>query len=118
MLKKLLNLLPVSIVRVLGDSSFANLQNRKEVAHWIVIGKRLKNPENSTDDVEVEVIDYKDFRIEVGPVQNASNYLYQIYEPNQAWPPIQGGNVKSQENGITAAKLWIDWYLFEEENNV
>ncbi len=113
MLKKLLNLLPVSIVRNLGDSSFASLQNRREITQWIVMEKRLKNPEISTDDVEVEVIDYKDFRVEVGLVQNASNYLYQSYEPNQAWPPIQKGNAKSQENGIIAAKLWIDWYLFE-----
>jgi hypothetical protein len=39
MLNKLLDLLPPSIVRFIGNSSFANLAQRQRIETWIVIEK-------------------------------------------------------------------------------
>lgn len=48
MLKNLLNLLPAPLVRQLGDSSFANLENRGEIKTWMVATEK---PNDSDDDL-------------------------------------------------------------------
>lgn len=67
MLKNLLNLLPAPIVRKLGDSSFANLENRGEIKTWMVATKKTSDGDDDLVEFDFDDFDFDDDSAQESP---------------------------------------------------
>ena len=121
MLKKLLNLLPVSIVRKIGDSSFASLQERGEVKTWIVGYTKDSSLLENSSDTDLIPGNYYYLGLQIKIVccsRRSAGYQYQV-EKYWDWyvyddcgsEIIANGESKTEENAIAIAQKWIEVFL-------
>lgn len=121
MLKKLLSLLPVSIVRQIGDSSFANLQERGEVKTWIVGYTKDSSllSDNQNDDLVPGNYHYLGLQIKITRCSRIeTGYQYQV-ERYYTWyvydrhgsEVIANGESVDEETAITNAKRWTENFV-------
>ncbi|PSB49768.1 hypothetical protein C7B67_16460 [filamentous cyanobacterium Phorm 6] len=131
MLKNLLNLLPVSIVRKIGDSSFANLQKRGEINIWMVGCKKTSslvfNRNELTEEEEEEEeednsipkaffylgLRFSIFRCYLLQSKSTSSWCcdWFVYDGIEL---IAKGKSNSEENAIASAKKWIESFLGDD----
>lgn len=89
MLKKLLSLLPVSIVRKIGNSIFANLQDRYE-------GQKSSTP---------ETFYYLELSFRIYESDSFYPFYWCVFDRTEL---ISEGQSDSKENAIESAKKWIE----------
>lgn len=121
MLKKLLNLLPVSIVRQIGDSSFANLQQRGEVKSWIVgyTKDSLLPSDQKNDDLipgnyyylglQIKIVRHS--RIEAGYQYQVEKYWNWFVYDGFGSEIIGNGESKTEECAIASAQKWVEVFV-------
>ena len=121
MLKKLLSLLPVSIVHQIGDSSFANLQERGEVKTWIVCYTKDSSlpSDNQNDDLIPGNYHYLGLQIKITRCSRIeAGYQYQV-EYYYTWYVYDGhgsevianGESVDEETAIANAKRWTEKFV-------
>ncbi|MEG5236961.1 hypothetical protein [Microcoleus sp. AT9b-C3] len=102
---KLLNLLPPSIVRFIGNSSFANLTERQRIETWIVIEK----PQEL--DLQPDSYYYCGLQLKIVPSSPSWNWF--VYD-GRGIDLIDCGTEPTEEAAIASAKKWIDDFLSDE----
>jgi hypothetical protein len=103
MLKKLLSLLPVSIVRKIGNSIFANLQDRGEIKILMVDTEELiyEGQKSSTP----ETFYYLGLSFRIYESDSFYPFYWCVFDRTEL---ISEGQSDSKENAIESAKKWIE----------
>lgn len=104
-LSKVLNLLPPSMVRKIGDSSFANLARCQTIETWIVVEK----PEEL--DLQPDCYYYCGLQLKI--VHSSEAWEWFVYD-GRGIDLINCGTEPTEEEAITAAKNWIDDFFSDE----
>lgn len=103
---KLLNLLPPSIVRFIGNSSFANLAERQRIETWIVIEK----PEEL--DLQPDCYYYCGLQLKI--VHSSESWNWFVYG-GRGIDLIDCGTEPTEEKAIASAKKLIDEFFCSED---
>ncbi len=124
MLKKLLSLLPVSIVRKIGNSSFASLQERGEVKTWIVgytKGSSFLENRSDTDlipgnyyylGLQIKIV--RCSRIETGYQYQVERYWNWFVYDGYGSEIIANSESKTEECAIASVQKWIEVFLNDD----
>lgn len=110
MLKKILNLLPASIVRKIGDSSFRNLQERGEIKTWMV-GKYFSDAKLIPGNyyylgLQIKIV--RCSRIETGYQYQVEKYWDWFVYDGYGSEMLASGESKTEECAIANAQKWIE----------
>lgn len=123
MLKNLLNLLPVSIVRKIGDTSFENLQERGEIKIWMV---GFNRDSSSLDKNDAELVSGNYYylglqikivccsRIEAGYQYQVERYWDWFVYDGHGFEMLASGESKTEECAIANAQKWIEGFLNDD----
>ncbi|PSB53151.1 hypothetical protein C7B67_04255 [filamentous cyanobacterium Phorm 6] len=104
-LRKLLSLLPPSMVRFIGNSSFANLAERQTIETWIVIEK--------SEEIDLQPDCYYYCGLQLKIVHASESWEWFVYD-GRGIDLIKSGSNPTEEGSLAEAKKWIDDFFRDE----
>jgi hypothetical protein len=103
--RKLLSLLPPSMVRFIGNSSFANLAQRQTIETWIVIEK--------SEEIDLQPDCYYYCGLQLKIVHASESWEWFVYD-GRGIDLIESGSNPTEEEALVSAKKWIDDFFKDE----